>query len=179
MGVVLGQVWEQQGDSCVLPSGLGGHVLWLAVTPHHGHSTGAPRGCSWMSGLGAGLTRNTLLCSRNAQAGPSSPWLSSGHSRTSLRGKGGWLWVEQEKGMQSCSSITRSPLLWDTTRSQQDWGLLGHQHPSAPPNPHWGSCSPSWEVSSHGLVPLVVLEVQKWSSLGSTVWRLQGRAVWH
>lgn len=171
-----GWSWDRSGSSRVTPVCC--HRGWRDMS------------CGWLSPLAMGTPQglpgdapgclgNTLLCARNAQAGPSSPWLSLGHSRASLRGKGGWLWAEQGKGMQSCSSITRSPLLWDTTRSQQDWGLLGHQHPSAPPNPHWGSCSPSWEVSSHGLVPLVVLEVQKWSSLGSAVWRLQGRAVWH
>lgn len=166
MGVVPGQVWEQQGVSCVLPSGMGGRVPRLAEPPRHGHSTEAPRGCSWTSGLGAWLTRNTLLCARSAQAGSSSPWPSLGHSRASLRGRG-----------VGCVQSRRRDA--ELSLSNEDSPAGCHQQPPAPPNPHWGSCNPSWEVSSLGLVSLVGLEVQKWSSLGSTVWRLQGRAEWH
>lgn len=107
------------------------------------------------------------------------PWPSLGHSRASLGGTGG-LDVSRagEGGAELPIRNEGSPAPGHhqvpALGSQQGWGALGpptsaghHQHPSAPPNPHRGSCSPSWEVSSRGLVPPVGLEVQKRSSLGS------------
>lgn len=111
-------------------------------------------------------------CQERPALSPPSPGHPWGTAEPRPGAQGGWLWAELGKGVQSCPSGMRGLLLRDTTRSQF-WGprrageLLGHQHPLAPPNPHWGSCSPSWEVSSRGLVPPVGLEVQKRSSLGS------------
>lgn len=142
MGVVPGQVWEQQGDSCVLPSGMGGRVPWLAEPPpRHGHSTGAPRGCSWTSGLGAWLTRNILLCARSAQAGPSSPWPSLRHSRASLRGRGIGCGESWRRDAELSISNEGSPALGHH-EVPAGLGALGPPAPTSTTKPSLGQLQP-------------------------------------